>query len=218
MGKKSNQRYQNKQEINKPVVEELHTTPQSEVVEEPTMETEVKQPNLTIQFNSEMQFKVEEKPQVEESAFTKYIKQIKESGTVGEQMVVETMEAYLKVMSSSIIDIEDIVREQTRLYGLFKNIGRREDDFRKTVVATRAYFKEYYNTVFHDSKINRGHESLLMSADDRKVFYNYLQLYKIFASVNDLKEVNKYVVISRSLDSSVVPAEVVEKYLTLVNG
>ncbi|MEG3033884.1 MAG: hypothetical protein RR877_00120 [Aurantimicrobium sp.] len=173
--------------------------------------------------------KVEEKPvtsvapqemakQQAQGAMAIYIDRIKKDGTAGEKMVVETMEAYLAVMGTGKpLDSASIVREQTRLYTMFKNIGRRTDDFRKAVVVARFFFKENADGAFHDTRINRGHEALQLSADDRKAFYTYLQLFKIIASVNDLKDVKKSVDVSRSLTNPVIPAEVKERYVSLVN-
>lgn len=173
--------------------------------------------------------KVEEKPvasvapeamakQQAHGAMAIYIDRIKKDGTAGEKLVVETMEAYLSVMGSGKpLDTATIVREQTRLYTMFKNIGRRTDDFRKAVVVARYFFRENANGAFHDTRINRGHESLQMSSDDRRAFYTYLQLFKIIASVNDLKDVKKSVDVSRSLTNPVIPAEVKERYVSLVN-
>ena len=172
---------------------------------------------------------VEEKPvtsvapqemakQQAQGAMAIYIDRIKKDGTAGEKMVVETMEAYLAVMGTGKpLDNASIVREQTRLYTMFKNIGRRTDDFRKAVVVARFFFKENADGAFHDTRINRGHEALQLSADDRKAFYTYLQLFKIIASVNDLKDVKKSVDVSRSLTNPVIPAEVKERYVSLVN-
>ena len=173
--------------------------------------------------------KVEEKPvasvapevmakQQAQGAMAIYIDRIKKDGTAGENMVVETMEAYLAVMGSGKpLDSATIVREQTRLYTMFKNIGRRTDDFRKAVVVARFFFKENADGAFHDTRINRGHEALQLSSDDRRAFYTYLQLFKIIASVNDLKDVKKSVDVSRSLTNPVIPAEVKERYVSLVN-
>ncbi len=173
--------------------------------------------------------KVEEKPvasvapevmakQQAQGAMAIYIDRIKKDGTAGENMVVETMEAYLAVMGSGKpLDTATIVREQTRLYTMFKNIGRRTDDFRKAVVVARFFFKENADGAFHDTRINRGHEALQLSSDDRRAFYTYLQLFKIIASVNDLKDVKKSVDVSRSLTNPVIPAEVKERYVSLVN-
>ena len=172
---------------------------------------------------------VEEKPvasvapevmakQQAQGAMAIYIDRIKKDGTAGENMVVETMEAYLAVMGSGKpLDTATIVREQTRLYTMFKNIGRRTDDFRKAVVVARFFFKENADGAFHDTRINRGHEALQLSSDDRRAFYTYLQLFKIIASVNDLKDVKKSVDVSRSLTNPVIPAEVKERYVSLVN-
>ena len=172
---------------------------------------------------------VEEKPvasvapevmakQQAQGAMAIYIDRIKKDGTAGENMVVETMEAYLAVMGSGKpLDSATIVREQTRLYTMFKNIGRRTDDFRKAVVVARFFFKENADGAFHDTRINRGHEALQLSSDDRRAFYTYLQLFKIIASVNDLKDVKKSVDVSRSLTNPVIPAEVKERYVSLVN-
>lgn len=172
---------------------------------------------------------VEEKPvasvapevmakQQAQGAMAIYIDRIKKDGTAGENMVVETMEAYLAVMGSGKpLDSATIVREQTRLYTMFKNIGRRTDDFRKSVVVARFFFKENADGAFHDTRINRGHEALQLSSDDRRAFYTYLQLFKIIASVNDLKDVKKSVDVSRSLTNPVIPAEVKERYVSLVN-
>lgn len=173
--------------------------------------------------------KVEEKPvasvapevmakQQAQGAMAIYIDRIKKDGTAGENMVVETMEAYLAVMGSGKpLDTATIVREQTRLYTMFKNIGRRTDDFRKAVVVARFFFKENADGAFHDTRINRGHEALQMSSDDRRAFYTYLQLFKIIASVNDLKDVKKSVDVSRSLTNPAIPAEVKERYVSLVS-
>ena len=173
--------------------------------------------------------KVEEKPvasvapevmakQQAQGAMAIYIDRIKKDGTAGENMVVETMEAYLAVMGSGKpLDSATIVREQTRLYTMFKNIGRRTDDFRKAVVVARFFFKENADGAFHDTRINRGHEALQLSSDDRRAFYTYLQLFKIIASVNDLKDVKKSVDVSRSLTNPVISAEVKERYVSLVN-
>lgn len=153
-----------------------------------------------------------------EGAMAIYIERIKSDGTAGEQMVVTAMESYLAVMDGpGPLDMNAIVREQTRLYTMFRNIGRREEDFRKAVVAARIFFREYKDTAFHDTRINRGHEALQMNADDRKAFYTYLQLFKIIAAVNDLKEVKKSVDVSRSLTNPAIPAEVKERYVSLVN-
>lgn len=159
-----------------------------------------------------------EEAKVVKNSFMEFVARIKESGTEGEKMVVENMEIYLSVMDGTrLLTIDDITREQQRLYSLIKNVGRREKDFRKTVVALRAYFKEYHNSVFHDKRINRGHENLRISADERKAFFNYLQLFKIFAEVNDLKDVKKSVDVSRSLTNPAIPAEVKDRYVSLVN-
>ena len=84
-----------------------------------------------------------EEAKVVKNSFMEFVARIKESGTDGEKMVVENMEIYLSVMDGTrLLTIEDITREQQRLYSLIKNVGRREKDFRKTVVALRAYFKE----------------------------------------------------------------------------
>ena len=153
-----------------------------------------------------------------QSAMAIYIDRIKKDGTAGENMVVEAMEAYLAVMGSGKpLDTATIVRKQTRLYTMFKNIGRRTDDFRKAVVVARFFFKENADGAFHDTRINRGHEALQLSSDDRRAFYTYLQLFKIIASVNDLKDVKKSVDVSRSLTNPVIPAEVKERYVSLVN-
>ena len=147
-----------------------------------------------------------------------FVDNIKANGTAGEQMVVTVMESYLAVMGvNRPLDVATMVREQTRLYTMFKNIGRRTDDFRKTVVAARYFFREHKDGAFHDTRINRGHEGLQMSSDDRRAFYTYLQLFKIFAMVNDLKDVKKSVDLSRSLTNPAVPAEVKERYVSLVN-
>lgn len=153
-----------------------------------------------------------------QNAMNIYIDRIKKDGTAGEKMVVDTMEAYLSVMNGGRpLDTNTIVREQTRLYTMFKNIGRRTDDFRKAVVVARFFFRENFDGAFHDIRINRGHESLQLSADDRKAFYSYLQLYKIIASVNDLKDIKKSVDVSRSLTNPVIPSEVKERYVSLIN-
>ena len=153
-----------------------------------------------------------------QGAMAIYIDRIKRDGTAGEHMVIETMEAYLAVMGSARpLDTATIVREQTRLYTMFKNIGRRTDDFRKAVVVARFFFKEHADGAFHDTRINRGHEALQLSTDDRRAFYTYLQLYKIIAAVNDLKDVKKSVDVSRSLTNPVIPAEVKERYVSLIN-
>jgi hypothetical protein len=216
------------------MISEAYSDPNEETVED-TME-EVKEettPEVTTPVSEEVEvaedkkfsmsfgeFKVKEVVTKEQTdnAFKIYVDNIKQSGTAGEKMVVETMEQYIEAMGTNRpIPVDEIVKEQSRLYGMFKNIGRRDQDFRKSVVAARAYFKEYYDTVLHDTKINRGHEALNMNADDRKAFYSYLQLYKILATVNDLKDVNKSVTVSRSLNNPVIPTEVLDRYIALVN-
>lgn len=162
--------------------------------------------------------KVEEVVKQPDSALAIYVERVRKDGTFGEQMVLDTMEAYLKVMNSDgPLDTATIVREQTRLYGLFKNIGRRTDDFRKSIVVMRFFFREHKDTAFHDTRINRGHEALQLTSDDRKAFFNYLQLFKIIASVNDLKDVKKSVDVNRSLTNPVIPAEVKDRYVSLIN-
>lgn len=147
-------------------------------------------------------------PDVSQSALDKLIAKTISSGSDRAKQLNTMLSVYVdKMAPRKPVEIQEGIVLQRGLWFGIREAVKDGDNFEECMKLVIAYFREYKDTVFHESRVFRFMENVNMGEADIKAFLAMLNILKIAAEVSSRKEISKMTDISRTFAYSVYTEE-----------
>ncbi len=146
------------------------------------------------------------------NTFESRIEWVKANGSVAEKQVINVLENYVKVCTTSI-SLEAIAIEQQRLWRLFEYIHSNPTEFRKLFNIVIEFGKQYKNTAFDISMFFRAQGAISLTGNHLQAFNNIRTLIINTINTNDKSKIKSILDIRKIIENDAIPEHVRAQYV-----
>lgn len=191
----------------------VEQTTEEVAVEENKTEVQQEQDNAVVITNAAPVIKEVEEPKKESlDSFETRIDWVKQNGSTTEKQVINVLENYVKVCTTSI-SLEAIAIEQQRLWRLFEYIHSNPTEFRKLFNIVIEFGKKYKESAFDISMFFRAQGALSLSGDALQAFNNIRTLIINTINTNNKANIKSILDIRKIIENNAIPEHVRAQYV-----
>jgi hypothetical protein len=193
----------------------VEQTTEEVAVEENKTEVQQEQDNAVVTTTAApvVEVKEVEEPKKESlDSFETRIDWVKQNGSTTEKQVINVLENYVKVCTTSI-SLEAIAIEQQRLWRLFEYIHSNPTEFRKLFNIVIEFGKKYKESAFDISMFFRAQGALSLSGDSLQAFNNIRTLIINTINTNNKANIKSILDIRKIIENNAIPEHVRAQYV-----
>ena len=193
----------------------VEQTTEEVAVEENKTEVQQEQDNAVVTTTAApvVEVKEVEEPKKESlDSFETRIDWVKQNGSTTEKQVINVLENYVKVCTTSI-SLEAIAIEQQRLWRLFEYIHSNPTEFRKLFNIVIEFGKKYKESAFDISMFFRAQGALSLSGDALQAFNNIRTLIINTINTNNKSNIKSILDIRKIIENNAIPEHVRAQYV-----
>ena len=192
----------------------VEQTTEEVAVEENKTEVQQEQDNVVVTTAAPVvEVKEVEEPKKESlDSFETRIDWVKQNGSTTEKQVINVLENYVKVCTTSI-SLEAIAIEQQRLWRLFEYIHSNPTEFRKLFNIVIEFGKKYKESAFDISMFFRAQGALSLSGDALQAFNNIRTLIINTINTNNKANIKSILDIRKIIENNAIPEHVRAQYV-----
>ena len=192
----------------------VEQTTEEVAVEENKTEVQQEQDNVVVTTAAPVvEVKEVEEPKKESlDSFETRIDWVKQNGSTTEKQVINVLENYVKVCTTSI-SLEAIAIEQQRLWRLFEYIHSNPTEFRKLFNIVIEFGKKYKESAFDISMSFRAQGALSLSGDALQAFNNIRTLIINTINTNNKANIKSILDIRKIIENNAIPEHVRAQYV-----
>ena len=193
----------------------VEQTTKEVAVEENKTEVQQDQDNIVVTTTAApvVEVKKVDEPKKESlDSFETRIDWVKQNGSTAEKQVINVLENYVRVCTTSI-SLEAIAIEQQRFWRLLEYIHSNPTEFRKLFNIVIEFGKKYKESAFDISMFFRAQGALSLSGDALQAFNNIRTLIINTINTNNKSNIKSILDIRKIIENNAIPEHVRAQYV-----